>query len=248
MKKIVAILSFVFISTYIFAVDISVGARGNFNMGLGTDLTGNIKELRDSMEEPPYRTLEEKRGLFGYGAGVYTQINLYDFQNVKFGIQPEIDINFNNGYYFYQKYESPYLKNYGKWTLSTNTIDIPVLATADYQLPKGFSVGLGIGPQISIPFSPKYEYLISNNGGPETDSGYDVTVDSSVNFGFAFDLNTKWNFGKVFDTVPLTAVIDFRYNLDLTATKIDMDAYTGAETEVFYRRGLNIGLGIEYNL
>ena len=80
MKKAFAILAFAVISASVFALDISVGARGNFNTGLGTDLTGDVKGLRDSFIEPLYRSLEDKHGLFGEGAGLYAQVNFYDFE------------------------------------------------------------------------------------------------------------------------------------------------------------------------
>lgn len=254
MKKLISVMGVVaLLVTSMFAIDVAVGARGNVNFGLGTTLEGDGKELLYAIEN--YSSLVslaggkstlKKGGNIGGGFGLYGNFGLMDIGSAKLGVQPELDFNFNNGYHI-------------NWSASANgtsasidvnayshTLDIPVLVSVGVPLGKMFEVGFGLGPQLSFPMKADAEKTERGSGQSQTDKLSDNAskVTGSVNFGLALDANGKIFFG---DKKNLGLVLDFRYNLDFTKTKIKVTSSNVTEEFEFYtRRGLNIGVGGEY--
>ena len=220
-KKIaVAALSIAVGATSAGALDLSLGLRGNFNMGLGTSFE------QDTSGE----SLTKEGGNFGGGASIFANFGLVDLGPGTLGVQPEVMLNFNNGYHF------SFSSIDASMTCSDNTIDIPLLITYSLPIGESFKLGLGVGPYLSIPLGLKAKVeseLTYMQGELESDG-------TDINFGLGFDLNAGYKVG------PGSIVIDVRYLLDLTKTQFK--GYYGTTADIFTRRALLLGLGYELKL
>ena len=227
MKKLIAVAAaLVVTSAAAFALDITAGARGNFNIGAGTSID------EDFISFPG---VENQGGNMGAGFAVYANLGLMDLGIGTLGVQPEFGMNFNNGYNVKEGDSSV--------NLHDMTIDIPVLVTFTAPIMDSLSIGGGIGPYLSIPFgldmdmkSGSLEYTYSEIAG--------IDIKAKMNFGLAFDVNAAYNLG------PGSIVFDVRYMLDLTPTKIqakpkDYDIDWSDPEEVLTRRMLTLGVGYQ---
>ena len=243
MKKIIAVMAALAVSSLsAFALDITAGARGNFNMGLGTSLEGDTKSGMES-----YRASVKAAGAdwkdggnLGGGFAVYANIGLLELGGGSLGVQPEVGMNFNNGWNYKLKMTS-YADD--EVTMKDNTIDIPVLVTYTFPVMDALSIGGGIGPYLSIPMG--VDMIMKDNMSGDVDRQSDDTdLKASMNFGLAFDVNGAYKVG------PGSIVLDVRYMLDLTPTKVtSKDKDTGItyadNQELVTRRALTIGLGYQ---
>lgn len=242
MKKLIAMAAALAVTSLsAFAVDITVGARGNFNMDIGTTPETYVRNTFDDTksETEPGGLLEgfswEEGVNFGGGFSVYANFGMLNIGKGSFGIQPEFDMNFNNGYHFKTEKDDASLKT----NCYSTTIDIPILFTFNYPVMETLSIGGGIGPYFSIPV--KMDSKMDSNGNTTTISG-DAYVSSYINPGVAFDVNGAYKLG------PGSIVLDFRYMLDLTPTRLVAKAKdTGNVSDVaaYTRRILVIGLGYQ---
>ncbi len=244
MKKLIAMAAALAVTSLsAFAVDITVGARGNFNMGIGTSPETYVRNTFDDTksETEPGGLLEgfswEEGVNFGGGFSVYANFGMLNIGKGSFGIQPEFDMNFNNGYHFKTEKDDVYLTG----NSFTKTIDIPVLFTYTYPVMDSLSIGGGIGSYFSIPLDMD---LVLDTDGHITKISDDVDISSSLNFGIAFDVNGAYKLG------PGSIVLDLRYMLDLTPTRIttknkDNGNITTDDVKSFTRRALTIGLGYQ---
>ena len=230
MKKIIAVTAALMMASLsAFALDITVGARGNFNMGLGTTL-----------EEDDYKNYADKTSSnIGGGFGVYANFGLLELGGGSLGVQPEFDMNFNNGMLI--DFKGIYRYYFGdKLTFTDSTIDIPVLVTFTYPVMDALSIGGGFGPYISIPFGVD---LISKSGDDEHKYSEDFEFKTKMNFGLAFDVNGAYKVG------PGSIVLDLRYMLDLTPTTASSKNKSygdwGDYDEIITRRMLAIGVGYQ---
>ncbi len=237
MKKILAVaIAALFMSTS-FVFGLSVGARGNFNLGLGT--SNEDESISDAIN-----------GNIGGGLGAYVNIGLLKIGSFGFGIQPEVNFNFNNGWKTVASGSvGNIVSNATSVSTYTNTLDIPVLLTFDLPVSKSFSLGLGAGPLLSVPMKADTTTTSTTStglfgGNSTTGVGnlsdvYDVTA--KLNWGLAFDVNAKFSLGKL-----IRLVADVRYNLDMKPTEFVTKASSSSVTsEEFTRRTLNLGLGLE---
>ncbi|MCR5062733.1 MAG: PorT family protein [Treponema sp.] len=243
MKKLIALAvsALLFISST-FAIDISVGGRGNLNFGLGTTLYGETDESLKILEAwvKLLGGKVSKGGNVGGGFGVYGNL-VFMNDPVKLGVQPEINLNFNNGYHF--KYSL--FGNSARVSYGVQSIDIPVLVEVGIPINEKFEVAFGIGPQFSIPFGPTATMATSDTATSSKEGTIKYKA-KGVNFGMVFDAA-----GKFFVTEKIGLVGGLRYNLDFTPTKIETSVTSGNVSvsvveKVFTRRSLNIGVGAEY--
>ena len=244
MKKLIAMAAALAVTSLsVFALDITVGARGNFNMGIGTSPENFVRDMFDRVKEDtePGHLLEgfswNEGTNLGGGFGIYANFGMLNIGKGSFGIQPEFDMNFNNGYHFKTEKDDVYLKgnNY------STTIDSPILFTFTYPVMDSLSIGGGIGQYFSIPLGLNF---INDNTGTTSDVFAEIDVSTNLNFGVAFDINGAYKLG------PGSIVLDLRYMLDLTPTRITTkNKNTGATTredeKAFTRRALAIGLGYQ---
>ena len=248
MKKLIGIVAALTVAASAFAVDFSLGFRGNVNFGLGSSIADadTKKATEDALSVAKAFGYDTYNGGGVYfGGGLYGNIGLVD-SAVKFGIQPELLLNMN-GYLVHTSGTFLGESVSTKTESGTLTLDIPVIFALDLPLGDSFSLGFGLGPQLSIPLL--YGSNTELNGEYVTDNlDYDV---KNANFGLAFDVNAKLRPGEA---KKAALVFDLRYNLDFTPTKVDViykDKSSGSETtittdfETFYRRSLNVGLGVE---
>ncbi|MBP5176185.1 MAG: outer membrane beta-barrel protein [Treponema sp.] len=236
MKKIIAVTAALMMASLsAFALDITVGARGNFNMGLGSTLCDD----EDNVKVNP---------IIGGGFGVYGNFGLLELVGGSLGVQPEINMNFNNGVNAEYKYSDggDSYEETGKYT--DITVDIPVLVTFTYPVMEALSIGGGFGPYISIPFGCDYTYKVKSTYGgvsstSEQTGSDDYEMKANLNFGLAFAVNGAYKVG------PGSIALDIRYMLDLTPTKVASKLKSGGSwsdyDEKFYRRMLTIGAGYQ---
>jgi hypothetical protein len=220
MKKIV----FMFITTIICsgmvcALDFTTGARVSLDIAAGT---------------APYCYTTDEPNIGG-GIGVYCNIGFAQAGNCIFGIQPEVDMYFNNGLCINgtgtdSKGNSYTEENY----ISGNTIDIPLIFTYTLLPGKDIRLGFGTGPYISIPTGYKSSYTYNEEN--TTTNEYSAT---GVNAGEVIDVNCAFKAGIG------NIVADLRYLIDFDHTK---DTGNDDSTKVYYwytRRSLNLGAGYE---
>lgn len=255
MKKIILVMAVtVLYVTSLFAVDVTIGARGNVNFGWGTTPEGVVKDSLDQCENFTANVISnggsastKKGGNIGGGFGFYGNFGLINLGATKLGIQPELDFNFNNGYNY------DWHANVGTQTGTisekcyTHTLDIPVLINIAVPIGKKVEVGFGLGPQISFPLHADGEGVVKVPGVANTSVKYSEVysdLKGNINFGIAFDANGKYFFGEK-NNIGL--VLDIRYNLDFTKTQfIETTNNITSKEDVFTRRTLNIGVGCEY--
>lgn len=247
MKKIIAVTAALMMASLsAFALDITVGARGNFNMGLGTSVEGS--GLSDDFKK-------DCKGNLGGGFGIYGNFGLMELGGGSLGIQPEFDMNFNNGFNY--KHEDS--ENMVVDTVTTKdemsyfdaTIDIPVLVTFTYPVMDTLSIGGGFGPYISIPVGIDYtsKHEVSYDVYTEYNDSYSSKgsdnrdFKAKMNFGLAFDVNGAYKVG------PGSIALDIRYMLDLTPTSVSSKYKSGGDwssySDIFTRRMLTIGVGYQ---
>ena len=232
MKKIIAVLAAMAVTSIsAFALDITVGARGNYDMFIGTAASGGTREYLDNDIKPFVSSYNEGPNLVGGGFAVYGNFGFLDLGGGTLGAQVEAGMNFNNGFTVEMDGK--------KDNRSTMTIDIPVLVTYTYPIMDTLSIGGGVGPYISIPLG--YDEVVKEDDYKASDW---ADIKTRLNFGLAFDVNGAYKVG------PGSIVLDLRYILDFAPTKIDgTDKTSGAKVwdgeETFVRRGLLIGLGYQ---
>lgn len=231
MKKIVAaIVSAMFCLGMLSALDISVGARGNVNFGVGSKACG-------------YDSADKNSGNVGGGFGIYADFGLLKLGSGKLGIQPEFDVNFNNGaaVNYTNSVNTILLKSSTaiEVTRSASSIDIPVIVTYNMNLAKSWKFGLGAGIFVSFPFDGKWTSTTTTtmNGKTSTDPSDGAYKLNGANFGMVFDVNAGYKLGPGF------IVADLRYMFDFANTRNLSD--NGDPTDLFSRGLLNLGAGYE---
>ncbi len=230
MKKIVsAIVSAMFCLGMLSALDISVGARGNVNFGVGSKACG-------------YDSADKNSGNVGGGFGIYADFGLVKLGGGKLGIQPEFDVNFNNGAAVKYTASSGILNNTStatEVTRNASSIDIPVIVTYNMNLAKSWKFGLGAGFFVSFPFDGKWTSTTTTTvlGNSTTGSSDGTYTLNGANFGMVFDVNAGYKLG------PGYIVADLRYMFDFANTKSLSD--NGDSTDLFSRGLLNLGAGYE---
>ena len=225
MKKLIAMAAALAVTSLsAFAVDITVGARGNFNMGIGTDII---------FQPDTFNSFEKHGGNLGGGFAVFANFGRTEIGKGSLGIQPEFGMNFNNGY---TSEEDPV-----KMNLYSTTIDLPVLVTFNYPVMEAFSIGCGLGPYLSIPSG--FDFLVQFDEDSSTKTFENMDVKARLNFGFAFDVNAAYKLG------PGSLVFDVRYMLDLEPTSIDSKdpdaSWHDRSNDMFTRRMFVLGLGYQ---
>ena len=237
MKKILAAAFAVLLLTSACAA-LSIGARASWNLGLG-----------DSSEEEASNN--KANGNMGGGAAAYVNFGILKIGSFGFGLQPEVDLNFNNGINYVAS------ASIGKdianvkttVTAHTNTIDIPLLLTFDLPVTPAFTIGVGAGPMVSFPFEADNTTTTSGNllglsSNGTTNISDIAAVKGNMTFGTALDAHAKFNLGSL-----LRIVLDMRCNIDLTPTEFTQEVKNNTvTTEAFTRRSINIGLGVEVGL
>ncbi|MBD5413801.1 MAG: PorT family protein [Treponema sp.] len=242
MKRLVTLVVALAFAGAAFALDFSVGARGNFNMGLGTtfekELQEDLKNMKDAGVDISYPLV------VGGGFGVYGHIGFLDFaNNLSLGATLEFGLNFHNGKSYKYNVDVEY-NEYKKSISYSHTIDIPLMITLKVPVAETIKLDFGLGPNFSIPFGAGI--VIGNEDGSYEESPYKDNYDKvtyNMNIGLVFDADVGFKVG------PGYVLVDVRYLLDFTLTTANLTDYgsSAEKSEMFYRRSLNIGVGYEFN-
>lgn len=234
MKKIITVLAATIIAaSTMSAADVALGVRGKGSLNAGTKFV--------EKNEPSAVGTYEYPKVFGGGFDAYSNLTIFKLGGIKFGVQPEIGMNFFNG--INQKL-SVSGAGYSSIKITTTTIDVPVLVTAKIDFGKKFRIGAGVGPYVSFVVDGKYDWEYKTGGTTSsgfTKKGQDGLDFSATNFGFAFDADVGFAFG------PGKLVLDVRYMLDVTPTKVLVNG-EDSDTSNFYRRNLTAALGYEIKI
>ena len=235
MKKILALsLVALMFATSMYAFGfVGAGARGGVNFGAGTKLASDSKDLAKDISE------KNKGGNIGFGFGAYALFDLFELDFGTIYLQPEVLLNFNNGYKI--KYSGNSMKAY------THTSDLPVLATIEVPIADMFEVGGGLGFQVSLPIKAdvKYDTPSGTHKAADIDSSIDK-ITAKPTLGMVIDTNGKWLFGSK-KKQNFAVVADIRYTFDFTSTKFNYKrGNTTTELKTFTRRFLSITAGAEY--
>lgn len=233
MKKILA-LSVVaaMFATSMFAFSfVGAGARAGMNFGAGTTLAKDYEDMAKGISD------SNKGGNIGFGFGAYALFDLFKLDFGTIYLQPEVLLNFNNGY---KIKESGY-----EYKLYSHTIDLPVLATIEVPIADRFEVGGGLGFQISLPVKVDGKISMPYFGSYDLSDSVDK-ITSKPTFGMLIDANGKMFFGSK-KKKNIALVVDLRYSFDFTATKFNLKVdNTTTEEKAFTRRALSLTAGAEY--
>lgn len=183
MKKIILALVLLCVIFPLAFSSVSVGARVNGGLNLGT------KEATDSVD------ILDKKVLPGFGAGLYAR---WDLPIVPFlGIQSGLDFYAGNGI----KYAVEVVGVKRSIVSSYNTLDIPVLVT--FRLPLGLvKTTLFAGPNFSFP-------LGKLNVKGKTDNSLSFDIDSIMVFGMQAGIDTSLGLGPLDLVLGLRYINDF---------------------------------------
>lgn len=232
MKRLVTLVVALAFAGAAFALDFSVGARGNFNMGLGTTFGGDTKEMVDYLKDIGADVSYPL--VVGGGFGVYGHIGFLDFgNNLTLGATLEFGMNFNNGKSFKVKDVDD-----SKVTYYAHSIDIPLMITLKVPVAETVKLDFGLGPNFSIPFGAG---IVSGDEKTTLKDNSDK-VTYNMNIGLVFDADVGFKVG------PGYVLVDVRYLLDFTPTTAKSTVEGGIyKGEYLYRRSLNLGVGYEFN-
>lgn len=235
MKKILAlsVVALMF-ATSMFAFSfVGAGARAGMNFGAGTTLAKDYEDYAKGISD------SNKGGNIGFGLGGYALFDLFKLDFGTIYLQPEVLLNFNNGYK---------IKDSGyEIKIYSHTIDLPVLATIEVPIADRFEVGGGLGFQISLPLKVDGKVSIPYFGSYDLsdEDGVDK-ISSKPTFGMLIDANGKWLLGSK-KKKNIAIVADIRYSFDFTATKFNFKSGNQTtEYKAFTRRALSLTAGAEY--
>ena len=234
MKRLVTLVVALAFAGAAFALNFSVGARGNFNMGLGTTFEKDSQEYMDSVKDSGIDVSYPL--VVGGGFGVYGHVGFFDFaNNLSLGATLEFGLNFHNGKSY--KFKMSGVEAKGK--VYAHSIDIPLMITLKVPVAETVKLDFGLGPNFSIPFGAGF--VVGDEKSTLKDNYDKVTY--NMNIGLVFDADVGFKVG------PGYVLVDVRYLLDFTPTTAKPKDYGSSadKVEYFYRRSLNIGVGYEFN-
>lgn len=232
MKRLVTLVAALAFAGAAFALDFSVGARGNFNMGLGSTFDKDTKKSVESYWKDSLGFDISYPLVVGGGFGVYGHVGFLDFaNNLTLGATVEFGMNFNNG----KSYKIKDVDN-SKFTYYAHSVDIPLMITLKVPVAETIKLDFGLGPNFSIPFGAGY--ASADERYPFKDD-FDK-VKYNLNFGLIFDADVGFKVG------PGYVLVDLRYLLDFTPTTAKFNG-SSEKNKLFYRRSLNLGVGYEFN-
>lgn len=195
MKKLALSLVALMFATSVFAMNFSVGAKGN--IGIAT----TIQSVDD---EPVDDILPVFSGSIGGVFGIqFTEM---------FALEPEVMFHFGNGF----STESDWMGKTAKYFYTWTTLEIPVMFKAKFAVGNGhFAVAVG----------PQFNFLLGDingkrewNGDTETDS---ISADDYKINTFTLGIGAGVEYGL--PVGPGDLVFGVRWQMDLTNVKEDSD-------------------------
>ncbi len=252
MKKLLCFVVALAVGSAAFALDLSMGVKGSFNLpSVGSSFgDGAFKSDMDATAQAlESLDMTVSNGGLGGNLQVFANFGIFKSEALALGIQPEFGVGFNAWYYLNatgsqlgQTYslESPF-----GWI----TMDIPVLFTLDIKPLSWLGIQLGVGPQFSLAFLGGGDQTLYLNGEEQTDVMSLGNDDIFPLVGMVFEANAKFYVGKTGMWAILAGV---KYSMDFTPTKFNVSenetqvsAYDGSEA---FRRYLGITVGVQQSL
>lgn len=195
MKKLALSLVALMFATSVFAMNFSVGAKGN--IGIAT----TIQSIDD---EPAEDILPVFSGSIGGVFGIqFTEM---------FALEPEVMFHFGNGF----SEEGDLLGKTAKYFYTWTTLEIPVMFKAKFAVGNGH-FAVAVGPQFNFllgDINGKMEW----NGDTETDS---ISADDYNVNTFTLGIGAGVEYGL--PVGPGDLVFGVRWQMDLTNVKEDSD-------------------------
>lgn len=193
MKKLALSLVALMFATSVFAMNFSVGAKGN--IGIATT-------IRSVYDEPVEDILPVFSGSIGGVFGIqFTEM---------FALEPEVMFHFGNGYSMEDEYAGKTRKLSYNWT----TLEIPVMFKAKFAVGNGhFAVAVG----------PQFNFLLGDiNFKSEFDGDTDTDSYSADGFNiFTLGIGAGVEYGL--PVGPGDLVFGVRWQMDLTNVSDDSD-------------------------
>lgn len=193
MKKLALSLVALMFATSVFAMNFSVGAKGN--IGIATT-------IQSYDGEPAEDILPVFSGSIGGVFGIqFTEM---------FALEPEVMFHFGNGY----SYEDEWLGKTAKWSYNWTTLEIPVMFKAKFAVGNGhFAVAVG----------PQFNFLLGDiNGKLEPDGDTDSISADDLGFNtFTLGIGAGVEYGL--PVGPGDLVFGVRWQMDVTNVKEDLN-------------------------
>ena len=202
-----------------FALDFSIGARGNFGRNLSTDISSTWAEVADTKMDTPFE--------FGFGA--YTNFALLG----GLGVQAELNLTKSKIQFTNTTLSDPqyYTSDYDTWLL-----DVPVMVWLNLDV---WRITVGFGAGVNFAFD-----LNAGNLSDLYAQTKEAVKDNIFQMGFVCGADLKFyitnNIGIVLDA---RWIIDFAKktaSYDIGPTSIDYPAID------FKRNSIYAGLGLEF--
>lgn len=195
MKKLALSLVALMFATSVFAMNFSVGAKGN--IGIATT-------IQSYDGEPAEDILPVFSGSIGGVFGIqFTEM---------FALEPEVMFHFGNGY----SHEDEWYGKTAKWSYTWTTLEIPVMFKAKFAVGNGhFAVAVG----------PQFNFLLGDiNGKFECDGDTDTSSISADDGDFnTFTLGIGAGVEYGLPVGPGDLVFGVRWQMDVTNVKEDLN-------------------------
>ena len=195
MKKLALSLVALMFATSVFAMNFSVGAKGN--IGIAT----SIQSVNDE-------SVEDILPVFSGSIGGVLGIQFTEM----FALEPEVMFHFGNGYSVEDELAGKTLKNSCNWT----TLEIPVMFKAKFAVGDGH-FAVAVGPQFNFllgDINGKLEW----NGDTETDS---ISADEMGFNTFTLGIGAGVEYGL--PVGPGDLVFGVRWQMDVTNVAEDLN-------------------------
>ncbi len=209
MKKIIALAAAIVSSVALASAEIAVGARGIFQIGVGSTISDDFKTFMTSTGAD----MDSSVG-FGGGFALFAHIPVAG----GLAIQPELGFTHNS-----IGLDIDVAGQSVDGSLSCNTLNIPILIAYDIKAGDGFTISPFVGPQIGIILGDVSFEVDGNDAGGD--------VDTSVLFGILVGASAAIEAG------PGALVADLRYDIGINAIKsvIDMGTPRGLQLSLGYQ-------------
>lgn len=224
------------------AQDFTIGARGAFATGFGTDVAKEDKGLYGDFDYSDTEVDLDLAKTMNFGGAIFAKIGITDTVSV----QPEIGFTYHKIGIKFDKYakearvEDSQLVSITtadvseKGIVSFTTIDIPVLIGYDIEVSDGFILTPFAGPQLSL--------IV----GKEKASG-DFLLGDDFKFSSPFLFDLVFGANVAFDVGPGAIVADIRYNFGLTPLYQKLGSF-GQCWEFGTPRALGVSLGYQMKI
>lgn len=221
-KKIISLIGVAALAITGLFAEAGFGVSGIIGTGIGTERLGSLKET--------YGDTNGINNMLG-GFNIHFHANFGE-NDIRFAIQPEVAMIFNNGtgwankFYFSEgRFHS---ESAAEGSVSVATLNIPLLVGVDYMASEDWMITGLIGPYVDIPLLGKVR---------TSDGDKEINL-NGVTFGVTCDVEASYKIGSG------AIIFGGRYNFDLSP--IMGDVGNGKE-DLFSNRNITCNAGYRFN-